>query len=338
MGSVEISYSDSSIVKNIVENFVYDSHILVSKDIAKNTIIAHKYGIIYKDTWESDEYYIDESTHKKIKDTNFYEKLHSSQLKQKLQKKIESAKPFCETVDYKYQQIVLNFLPVQGLESKNIAYIVTYTKSDYLSRLEVEQNYISLLFCVVVFLVYLFSLYLIITREKLKELALFDPLTQLPNRALFKVEFHNEINRAHRYKRHAALLFIDLDGFKAVNDTYGHNAGDEILHSIADILTSSIRSVDIAARYAGDEFLVLLSNVQNKDDALKVANKIIHEINQGIKYENKIIKVGASIGIAIYPDHSQNSEELIKFADEAMYNIKQDGKNRAVFYENKENN
>jgi diguanylate cyclase (GGDEF)-like protein len=338
IGSVEISYSDSSIVKNIVENFVYDSHILVSKDIAENTIIAHKYGIIYKDTWESDEYYIDESTHKKIKDTNFYEKLHSSQLKQKLQKKIESAKPFCETVDYNYQQIVLNFLPVQGLESKNIAYIVTYTKSDYLSRLEVEQNYISLLFCVVVFLVYLFSLYLIITREKLKELALFDPLTQLPNRALFKVEFHNEINRAHRYKRHAALLFIDLDGFKAVNDTYGHNAGDEILHSIADILTSSIRSVDIAARYAGDEFLVLLSNVQNKDDALKVANKIIHEINQGIKYENKIIKVGASIGIAIYPDHSQNSEELIKFADEAMYNIKQDGKNRAVFYENKENN
>jgi diguanylate cyclase (GGDEF)-like protein len=341
IGSVEISYSDSSIVKNIVENFVYDSHILVSKDIAENTIIAHKYGIIYKDTWESDEYYIDESTHKKIKDTNFYEKLHSSQLKQKLQKKIESAKPFCETVDYNYQQIVTNFLPLPSVDGvKNIAYIVTYTKSSYLSRLEVEENYVTLLFLIVIFLVYAFSIYMIITREKLKELALFDTLTQLPNRALFKVELHNELMRAYRYKRKAAILFMDLDGFKEVNDTYGHHTGDEILQFVAHILSSSIRSVDIAARFAGDEFVVLLSNIKEDEDAIQVAKTIINKINEGTIINHKVITLGASIGISIYPEHSQDADELLKLADAAMYKAKESGKNRVIIHhaDKKENN
>jgi len=305
---------------------------LISKKIADNPALAQTSGVVYNKAWESDAYYIDAATHKKIKDQNFYDALNKPKLKQKLQEHIREAKPFSQAVDYNYQQIVLNFLPLPGFQSKNVAYLVTYTKSTYLSRLQVEENYITLLFCVVIFFLYLFSLYLIITREKLKELALFDPLTQLPNRALFKVEFHNELNRAHRYKRKAALLFIDLDGFKAVNDTYGHHAGDEILQFVAHVLSSSIRTIDIAARFAGDEFVVLLSNIHNSDDALKIANNIIEKINEGIIINNKVVTVGASIGISLYPEHSQNTQELIKFADQAMYTIKKLEKNQAIIY------
>ncbi|WP_297441622.1 diguanylate cyclase [Sulfurimonas sp.] len=338
IGSVEISYSDASIIQNLIENFVYDSHVLVSKEIAINTPLAQQHGIVYKKTWESDAYYIDAATHQKIKDQNFYDMINKIQLKQKLQESIQEAKPFSQNFDYNYQQIVVNFLPIPGFYSKNIAYLVTYTKSTYLSRLEIEKNYITLLFCVVIFFFYIFSLYLIISREKLKELALFDPLTQLPNRALFKVEFHNELNRAQRYKRKVALLFIDLDGFKAVNDTYGHHAGDQILEFVANVLSSSIRSIDIASRFAGDEFAVLLSNIHNDADALKVANNIMEKINEGTSINHKIVKVGASIGISLYPEHSQNNEELIRFADKAMYEAKKLGKNRAIIYQNKENN
>jgi diguanylate cyclase (GGDEF)-like protein len=187
-------------------------------------------------------------------------------------------------------------------------------------------------------LLFLFSIYIILNREKLKELALYDALTKLPNRTLFMIEFQNEINRAQRYKTKVALLFIDLDGFKAVNDTYGHQVGDELLKIVSDTLSTLIRKSDIASRLSGDEFTVILTDIENEAQAISVAQKIIKELNKDIIINHKVISIGASIGISIYPTSALHEEELIKYADSMMYRSKENGKNQVTLYKGKEQN
>jgi len=338
IGSVEISYSSEIIFKNLIEDFTYDHHLLISKSVANNTIVGQQYGYNYKDTWESPDYYIEERSHKKFKDNAFYKQISSPTLKALLEKKFKTQKPFALSVPYNYQQIVLNFLPLPSADGvKNIAYIVTYKVSAYLSRVEIEQTYITLLFGAVLLLLYLFFIYIIINREKLKELALFDPLTTLPNRTLFTIELEDEIKRAKRYNYKIALMFIDLDGFKAVNDTFGHHIGDELLKEVAKVIKASIRQVDLAARLSGDEFTIALSHTKDSKEALKVAMSTLEKINKDIMIQNNKIKVGASIGIAIFPDDASNLQQLLLKADRAMYRAKENGKNQVFYYQMEKN-
>jgi diguanylate cyclase (GGDEF)-like protein len=128
------------------------------------------------------------------------------------------------------------------------------------------------------------------------------------------------------------MLFIDLDGFKLVNDTYGHHAGDFVLKIVSSKLNKSIRNVDTAARLGGDEFIVILDCIKSIEDAPLIANKLIAAISQPISFNNSAISIGASIGIAIYPVHSSKPEEIIKLADLSMYKAKQSGKNKFKMY------
>jgi len=337
LGSVEIGFSTAYILKNITDEFVYDAHILVSKNIAKNTIIEENYLINYQNSWESTEYYIESITHKRINDQLLYDKIATPELRYKIQQKIKEEKPFSIAIIYNYQNIILTFLPLKGVQNnRNAAYIVTYTESDYLSNIEIEHNYLKILFLTVFILLYFFSIYVILNREKLKNLALYDTLTKLPNRTLFNIEFQNELNRAFRYNYRVALMFIDLDGFKAINDTYGHQAGDELLKKVANILTSSIRKTDIASRLSGDEFTVILPDIKNIQEAEKVAQVIINELNKDIIVNHKVVHIGASIGISIYPDHARKTIDLVKYADNMMYKSKLNGKNQVTLYTKEE--
>ncbi len=339
LGSMEVSFSTRQMLKSITDDYIYDSHILVSKKILKNTIIEKEFGSTYKDTWETPLYYIEESTHKQIKDKNFYNKINTAKLRKHIAEGIKKHSSFSVEVVYNYKHIVLSFYPLEDVRGeKNIAYIVTYTLSNYISNLDMELKYMQMLLFTVLGMMYLFSLYVILNREKLKELALFDPLTKLPNRTLFMIEFQNELNRAFRHKNKVALFFIDLDGFKQVNDTYGHHIGDELLKHVGEILVSSIRKNDIAARLSGDEFTVVLSEIETLDRVMQVADKILNKINEDIILEHKIIHVGASIGVSVYPDDSTNLPDLIKYADNAMYDAKQNGKNSICIYKKEKNN
>jgi len=332
IGSVEISYSTKMLFKNLIEDFVYDNHFLISKKVAANTIVAKEYGYNYKETWESPDYYIEEFTHKRLKDKLFYKELNNPMLKQRLQQKFKKGEAFSIAVEYNYQQIVLNFLPLPSADGiKNIAYIVTYKVSNYLGRESVQTTYIVLLFITILILLYIFAIYIILSREKLKKLALYDPLTSLPNRVLFTIELEDEINRAKRYKYKLALMFIDLDGFKVVNDTFGHHIGDELLKEVAKKLNTSIRKVDLVARLSGDEFTIVLSHVKNPKEVLRVAQNILNQINQDIIIQNNRIKVGASIGISIYPDDAADMHTLLLQADKNMYEAKQNGKNQIIY-------
>lgn len=167
--------------------------------------------------------------------------------------------------------------------------------------------------------------------EKLHHLANHDALTGLPSARLGRDRLAGALAIARRSKTMAALMFLDLDGFKAVNDTFGHEAGDQLLRAVADRLTSCLREVDTVARIGGDEFLIVLTSVGTRTGVEKVAQSVINTVNQPFHLQNNVAKVGASIGIALYPDDGKKPEELLKSADKAMYIVKSKGKNNFGF-------
>lgn len=169
--------------------------------------------------------------------------------------------------------------------------------------------------------------------KEVAQLAFFDTLTQLPNRRLFNDRLTQSLARAQREQSSLALMFIDLDKFKPINDTYGHEAGDSVLQAVARRIESSLRASDTAARVGGDEFLVLLPDLQSKDDALAVAEKIRLALEQPFVTSNGVtLLASASIGIAIYPDQARIQEDLLRLGDRAMYEAKNAGGNAVRLY------
>ncbi|MDR2946837.1 MAG: GGDEF domain-containing protein [Candidatus Adiutrix sp.] len=166
-----------------------------------------------------------------------------------------------------------------------------------------------------------------------EHLANYDQLTLLPNLRRSKESLKQILTLAKRGGFISAVMFIDLDGFKAVNDTHGHAAGDEVLRIAAERLSHSIRESDLAGRIGGDEFVVVLSRISQVADAGRVAEKIIEKLSQPMETQNATCHIGASIGIAIYPDHGQDEDALLKAADVAMYAVKSAGKNSFAFFQ-----
>ncbi len=172
-------------------------------------------------------------------------------------------------------------------------------------------------------------------RRKLSHRARHDMLTELPNRYMFSEIITHEILRAKREEYKIAVLFMDLDGFKHVNDYYGHDAGDEILKKATLRLKRAIRESDYLFRFGGDEFVLLITNIKSELDIAVISKKIIDLFSKPFEIANNCIKAGISIGIAIYPDNGTNSDELIRNADISMYRAKDKGKNRYIFYEDR---
>ncbi|MEH1816906.1 MAG: CHASE2 domain-containing protein [Nostoc sp.] len=167
--------------------------------------------------------------------------------------------------------------------------------------------------------------------DHLRYLAYHDPLTGLSNRKFFAEQLYESLHWAQHNNLLLGLLFIDLDGFKQVNDTLGHETGDRLLMTIAERLSNSLRASDTVSRLGGDEFTVILRAIPNVQIAAKVAEKILSSITKPIVLDSYTIQVSASIGISVYPYNSQDSETLMKQADTAMYRAKRLGKNRYEF-------
>ncbi|UFS61379.1 sensor domain-containing diguanylate cyclase [Sulfurimonas sp. HSL-3221] len=176
-----------------------------------------------------------------------------------------------------------------------------------------------------------------ITDRKLEEdevehEAFHDMLTGLPNRLHFHNQIHKAIAGAERKGTDLALMFIDLDKFKPVNDRFGHDIGDMLLKAVAGRLVDCLRQTDIAARIGGDEFVVLLSDVGGEHNAVAIGEKIRHALAMPFKIVGQMINISSSIGVAIYPKDAAQEDELIKRADIAMYNAKAKGRNSVVTY------
>ena len=167
--------------------------------------------------------------------------------------------------------------------------------------------------------------------------AYHDLLTHLPNRALLKDRLSLAITHAQRNKRKLAAMFLDLDRFKLVNDTLGHNMGDRLLKAVANRLQSCLRSGDTLSRFGGDEFTLLLPEVRTRDDVVVIAEKILDRLNEPFVIDGHELFVGVSIGIAMYPEGGETGEDLVQNADIAMYHVKSRGKNGYQFFSDEMN-
>ena len=168
--------------------------------------------------------------------------------------------------------------------------------------------------------------------EQIRRQANFDALTGLPNRSLFFDRLNQAVISARREGGLLALLFVDLDRFKAVNDTFGHVLGDEMLQEVAERLKICVRDSDTVARLGGDEFVVLAHDIAEVNDAALVAEKIIDQMSAFFNVGGRSVSVGASIGITIYPEDTDDAEEMMRNADMAMYRAKEGGRNRYQFF------
>jgi diguanylate cyclase (GGDEF)-like protein len=160
----------------------------------------------------------------------------------------------------------------------------------------------------------------------MQRVAYFDMLTGLPNRALFRDGLTQALARSQRYAEKMALLFIDLDGFKRINDVYGHETGDAVLRAVAGRIRESLRASDVAARYGGDEFTVMLPFIDSDEDGAFVAEKLRRCIAAPLKIDGRDVSVGASIGVALFPEDGRDADTLTLHADDAMYRAKRRGK------------
>ena len=171
-----------------------------------------------------------------------------------------------------------------------------------------------------------------LSEELIWKQANFDALTGLPNRRMFFDRLEKEIKRSARAKQIFALMFIDLDGFKLVNDNYGHDVGDKLLIEVSHRINDCIRESDTVARLGGDEFTTLIINISNVSDAVKIAKKILSALNQPFALGEHKVNLSTSIGISIYPEHSTKADVLVSKADSAMYAAKDKGKNAWHLY------
>lgn len=171
-----------------------------------------------------------------------------------------------------------------------------------------------------------------ISEQVLKYLATHDPLTGLPNRTLFSDRLHHALSLAGRSNTKIAVMFIDLDGFKSVNDAFGHEMGDQVLKRIAKRLNACVRKSDTLARFSGDEFTLIVENITNPDDAAVIAKKILKKLSIPLMEQGQQITITASIGISIYPNDGEDEKNLLKRADAAMYQVKNTSKNGFRFF------
>lgn len=169
--------------------------------------------------------------------------------------------------------------------------------------------------------------------EHMRHMAQYDGLTHLPNRALFSDRLQQALAAAKRDKNHLALMFLDLDKFKPINDTYGHAVGDLLLKEAAQRIQDCLRASDTAARIGGDEFVVLLPAIEAEQDASMVGEKIRHTLIQPFELAGHTLHISSSIGVAVYPEHGADEKLLTKSADIAMYHAKKNGRDNVKLYQ-----
>jgi diguanylate cyclase (GGDEF)-like protein/PAS domain S-box-containing protein len=165
--------------------------------------------------------------------------------------------------------------------------------------------------------------------NKLQKIAQYDPLTALPNRVLLTDRLHQAMAQTNRHKQPFAVLYLDLDGFKTINDTYGHEAGDQLLIALATNMKRTLREIDTIARIGGDEFVILLLNLNDIQACVPMLNRLLESAQKPIRINNQLLEVSASFGITFFPQSVEvDADQLLAQADYAMYQAKSAGKNR----------
>ena len=209
-----------------------------------------------------------------------------------------------------HQQLLL----IAGLGALTMLVVVGFTLRSTYSKVKTTQEYIEDL------------------NDTLHSAAFYDPLTTLPNRPLLRDRLQQALTLSARTHHYVAICYVDLDGFKEINDTYGHDAGDIVLTEVAKRLTLTVRQHDTVARIGGDEFVLVINDLANRDDCIPILDRILVDLTKPIDIGQHFVNVGASIGVSVSQQHGTNPGALITLADKAMYQAKNNGKNQWCFY------
>jgi len=335
LGCIEIFFDSTFLLQNVTGKTILGKHFLILKSEVTHKSRIDSIPDSYVESPESEDYFLTSDRvhdkHKQNLHNLFDQKSLYNEVKDELKQKIS----FSVDTKLNDDDIIITFVSIKESQ-RRVAYISLYIDSEYLHIVSLEEKYIKLLFFSIILLLSIFSVYVTLVHIKLRDMALMDKLTGLPNRAYFYTALESEIERVKRNKSNCSVLFIDLDGFKSVNDTFGHDAGDELLIQVSARLKENVREIDIVSRIGGDEFVILLTNMKNILDSAKVADKIIDALATTFDINKQDVTIGASIGISSYPDDALDIDTLVKNADDAMYKAKNNGKNHYVIYENEE--
>jgi diguanylate cyclase (GGDEF)-like protein len=318
IGNVYFSVSFSAIQKDL--NYIFEgTYLFLLKE--NPLLLKLKSGTITSITSSqlSNEYYYE---YFQVKDIPVV--LINNKLKDKISKMLGIKKPFSLIYNYNGNFYMVTFLPIFSLNKTFLGYIVRYYKDNtYPLILKAFYINVGLSFLISV-LLGIFSYTLLKNIEKFKILSETDRLTELYNKGKFNEVLQNEIERAKRYKRPLSLIIFDIDHFKKINDTYGHKVGDEVLKELAKLIRKNIRKFDFAARWGGEEFVILAPET-DIEGAKNLAEKLRKEVEKHKFLQ--VNKVTISLGVAQY-NFEESPEEFVVRADLALYKAKEGGRNR----------
>lgn len=341
IGVVDIAFAPEVLKENIYDiNGIYSRFIIQKELFDKRGWQRNDNKNAYKASIENDNYfeYLHEHPLNSIYADNFLFELLKP-LKKEIFSKMSNYQTFSVYRHFRDEDMIIAFLPITNIQQKIMAYLISYSPSSTISLILKDfyiLNFIILVGIIsIAYFVYRSILYnqeLKKEKKKFQKLSEYDVLTTLPNRSLFQDRLERSIVKVLRHNNKFALLFIDIDNFKDINDTYGHDDGDKLLCSVGDRINRLLREEDTLARLGGDEYVVILEDIKNPIDASFTANKIIELFKQPININDNEHFISVSIGVTICPDDSTELTELLKYSDIAMYKAKNNGKNNVQFY------
>ncbi|RSD30491.1 diguanylate cyclase [Vibrio pectenicida] len=328
LGSVEVSLSMGSIVDLLVDLYPRDDFQFIISQNAVDSKLFKDMKNHYIPSILADGYYYDKAVFEKhlrnVKHRSLIDqaKNYSSQLKPLFDKK----ESFSQAISLQDQDYIISFLSIKNFKNEHVAYLISSSRDNLLSTL--LHNYATyLILIVVVSLFYIWNIYSEFTHKKeLTYLSSTDFLTKLANRNKFTEHLHFEHEKSKNFDSTLSIIIFDIDHFKKINDELGHNAGDDCLKELSELVSKKVRHTDILARWGGEEFIILLPETP-EESALKVAEAVRKAIESNAFSLARPITV--SLGVAESSSNDTNVEQVIARADEALYASKNDGRNRS---------
>lgn len=332
IGSVEVSISSASIIEVLSDLYPGEDFRFIIDKSAVNKIVSNERMANYKDSPIFNNYYMDTEV---VEITESYstiipkaDKLFFRELKENYSERLKNNKSFSIIQNFEGKDYNIRFLSIKNIKKVPTAYLISISE-DVSYRQFAKNMYKEIILVTLLSLVIIFSsLMLTFYQHRLKNISELDYLTQIYNRNKFYEIIKKEIKASRKYQFDSFIILLDIDFFKKVNDTYGHEWGDEVLKELTNQISKNIRSTDTFARWGGEEFVILLANIE-KDLALEKAENIRKLIDESNSKELKDITI--SIGMSLIDHDNYDIDSSIKLADEAMYCAKENGRNQVVY-------
>ncbi|MGM0435840.1 MAG: diguanylate cyclase [Bacillota bacterium] len=335
IGSVEISVSYEAVLDTLYKVAPTEDAFFIIKESVVNESVFEGYETNYTNSTLTDDYLrdieiFDAFRHRRYHFQGLELERFLASVQPDIKEDIERETSFSHAVECEDCDYVLHFISVRNVEDEHVGYLFTIVSDSNYTDL-VQENRVNILFITIFFAMLLILMALSAkSRVELKKLSRKDPLTGLANRLFFTAQVEALLNSAKRNKTKLSLVMIDIDDFKAINDTFGHAEGDTILKELSNTFVETLRESDIIGRWGGEEFLIALPNT-SEDASRKVAEKIRKSIKENVITKDES-PITISLGVTTYGDENASFDTLVHQADTALYEAKKRGKDQVFVY------